>query len=83
MEKAYDQQCYAAFEKRTEYKGEFRGELDYHWKGFKRYYKFEGAHKVMVTGVKQSVLKELGALHCCVSSTLLTGARRSPRHAAV
>jgi hypothetical protein len=65
MVKKYEEQCHAAFEKREEFIQEFRGELDYHWKGFKRFYRLEGAHKVMVTGVHNDLLRDF-------SSSLLT-----------
>ena len=63
LEKEYAAQCNAAFDKRINFKEEFRGDLQYHWKGFKKYYNQEGASKIADTGIAMDKLKEWGLFH--------------------
>ena len=62
QEKDYAARCNAAFDRRINYKEDFSGDLQYHWKGFKKYYNQEGALKVADTGIAVEKLREFGSI---------------------
>ena len=81
LEKEYAAQCNAAFDRRINFKEEFSGDLQYHWKGFTKYYSRQGAFKVADTGIELGKLKEWGVFRAAPSPPQLTAAqgRRSPK----